>query len=339
MKKIKQNDKLIRFFGLRVKMLLLFTIVFSGVFAVAYYWFYQFATETALRRIKEDLLDTMQAAAEGVNGTELLALSKTRKPRPEGYRDVTDSRYWEHVQWLATVEKIEPRAYVYTYVKGSKPNSIVFVGSGSAANTSRNFQGAKFLEYYEPETTIYQGLTELTLRDKPYQDTWGSWITGYRPLKNEAGKAIAAIGVDFQADYVNEVQRGVRSRIFVAFSITYGTLFVLVLLVSEVITKPITNFTKAAEQIGEGNYEQDFSAFIQRRFSDEIGTLASVFDLMVDKVRKREEKLKEKVKKLEIKIDQVKRQKQVNDIVESDFFQDLQVKARELRSRNRKKKQ
>ncbi|MGK7923707.1 MAG: HAMP domain-containing protein [Spirulina sp.] len=338
MKKIKPNDKLISFVSLRVKMLLLFTIVFSGVFAVAYYWFYQFATNTALRRIKVDLLDTMQAAARGVNGDELLALSKMRESRPGGYRDVTDPRYWEHVKWLATVERIEPRAYVYTYVQGPNPNSVVFVGSGSAANTDRDFEGAKFLEYYEPKTTIHQGLTELTVRDKPYKDDWGSWITGYSPLENQEGEKVAAIGVDFEASYVNEVQEAVRGRIFVAFSVTYGTLFILVLLISGVITKPIANLTKAAEKIGEGEYDLDFSSFIQRRFSDEIGTLASVFDLMVEKVRKREEKLKEQVKVLKIEIDQVKRKQQVDSIVDSDFFQDLQAKARELRGRNRTKK-
>jgi methyl-accepting chemotaxis protein len=338
MEKIKQNNKLFGFVSLRVKMLLLFTIVFSGVFAVAYYWFYQFATETALKRIKVDLLDTMKAAAQGIDGDELLALSKTRESRPGGYRDVTDTRYWEHVKWLATVEKIEPRAYVYTYVKGPNPNTVVFVGSGSAANTDRIFEGAKFLEYYEPKTTIYQGLNELTVRDKPYKDDWGNWISGYRPLENDAGTNIAAIGVDFRADYVNEVQEAVRGRIIVAFSVTYGTLFVLVLLISGVITKPIANLTKAAEKIGEGNYDRDFSSFIQTRFSDEISTLASVFDIMVEKVRKREEKLKEQVKVLKIEIDHAKRKQQVDSIVDSDFFQDLQAKARELRGRNRNRK-
>ena len=338
MGKIKQNNKLFSFVSLRVKMLLLFTIVFSGVFAVAYYWFYQFATETALRRIKADLLDTMKAAARGVNGEELLALSKIRPSRPEGYRDVTDSRYWEHVKWLATVERIEPRAYVYTYVKGPNPETVVFVGSGSAANTDRIFEGAKFLQYYEPTTTIYQGLERLTVRDKPYTDKWGSWITGYQPLKNENGTKVAAIGVDFEADYVNEVQEAVRRRIIVAFSVTYGTLFILVLLISGVVTKPIANLTKAAEQIGEGSYDLDLSSFTQRRFSDEIGTLASVFDLMVEKVRKREEKLKEQVKVLKIEIDHAKRKQQVDSIVESDFFQDLQAKAKVLRKRNRSKK-
>jgi len=41
----------------------------------------------------------------------------------------------------------------------------------------------------------------------------------------------------------------------------------------------------------------------------------------------------EAVRKLKIEVDEVKRTKQVSEIVESDFFQDLQAKARSMRSR------
>jgi DNA-binding protein H-NS len=66
---------------------------------------------------------------------------------------------------------------------------------------------------------------------------------------------------------------------------------------------------------------------------DEISTLAEVFALMVSKVKQREESLKQQVTELKIEIDEVKRKKQVSEIVDSDFFHDLQTKARRLRSR------
>jgi hypothetical protein len=59
-----------------------------------------------------------------------------------------------------------------------------------------------------------------------------------------------------------------------------------------------------------------------------------VFETMMDKVRQREEKLKQQVTELKIEIDQTKRQKQVSEIVDTDFFQDLVIKARKLRNRN-----
>ena len=68
---------------------------------------------------------------------------------------------------------------------------------------------------------------------------------------------------------------------------------------------------------------------------DEINTLSGVFTIMVDKVHQREQALRQQVEELKIEIDENKRQKQVSEIVESDFFQQLQERARTLRQRKR----
>ena len=44
-------------------------------------------------------------------------------------------------------------------------------------------------------------------------------------------------------------------------------------------------------------------------------------------------KLKEQVQQLIIKIDQIRRHEQVNEIVDTDFFNDLQKRAKELRNK------
>jgi hypothetical protein len=47
----------------------------------------------------------------------------------------------------------------------------------------------------------------------------------------------------------------------------------------------------------------------------------------------REQSLRQEIQQLRIEIDENKRQEQVNEIVDSDFFQDLRAKARNLRNR------
>lgn len=49
----------------------------------------------------------------------------------------------------------------------------------------------------------------------------------------------------------------------------------------------------------------------------------------------RERKLRQQIQQLRIEIDEVKRQRQVSEIIETDFFQDLQIKAREIRRRSK----
>lgn len=324
-----------RFVSLRVKLLIGFTLLFAVVFAVAFYWFYNFASDMALRRIQEDLTDTLMAAAEGVDIESFVALAKEGVPREDGYTD--DPRYWEHVDWLVTVNKIEPRALAYTYVRGEEENQIVFIGSVGAVEDPP--WGVKFLEPYTSTGSALRGLDGTTYRSdfKPYEDKWGKWVSGYTPIRNEQGEPIGAIGIDFRADYVYEVQQAIRDRVWIAFGITYATLFVLVFLVSRTLTRPIIGLTSVAERIGEGDYEQDLSYLRKGRFPDEIGTLAEVFEIMIGKVYQREQTLIRQVEELRIEIDEVKRQKQVSEIVESDFFQDLQAKARGMRRRSQRK--
>ena len=65
--------------------------------------------------------------------------------------------------------------------------------------------------------------------------------------------------------------------------------------------------------------------------NDEIDLLAGVFDVMVDKVHKREQTLKRKVARLQIEIDETKKADEISEITDSEFFRDLQSRASTLR--------
>jgi hypothetical protein len=57
---------------------------------------------------------------------------------------------------------------------------------------------------------------------------------------------------------------------------------------------------------------------------------------MAGQIHTRTRNLKKQVEKLTIEIDEIKRQQQVSEIVETDYFQDLQSKARQMRRRDRR---
>jgi HAMP domain-containing protein len=321
------------FISLRVRLLIAFTLLFTLIFAGAYYWFYTFASQSAMNRLGEDLSVLLNGAAAKIDGDEFQALYTEGTPRADGYTD--DPRYWKHVGWLATVQGIDPRSALYTYIKGEKPNEVIFVGS-SGALADPQF-GAKFLERFTPEVhpeAIINGLQRTSLLLEIYTDQWGSWISGYAPIHNAKGDIVGGIGADFRADYVLQVQKAIRDQIFVSLVITYGILFLLVWFIANGLTRPIASLTRIAAKIGEGDYNQDLSGLGHGRVRDEIGTLASVFRIMVDKVYQREQTLRLQVEELKIVIDESKRQKEVNEIVESDFFRGLQAKARTMRARN-----
>jgi CheY-like chemotaxis protein/HAMP domain-containing protein len=66
--------------------------------------------------------------------------------------------------------------------------------------------------------------------------------------------------------------------------------------------------------------------------SDALGQLARVFERMAGEVYAREERLKQQVQELRIQIDEGKKEREVAEITESDYFRTLQEKARQLRA-------
>ncbi|MBN1149170.1 MAG: HAMP domain-containing protein [Anaerolineales bacterium] len=322
--------------SLRYKLLIGFTLVFSLVFAVAYYWFYTYSTTMAMGRIEEDLRDTLRGTIGGIDGNAFASMVIDAQPDESGVPS-GDMRYIQHQEWLETVHNIEPRAFgVYTYVHGSKEGEILWIGD--SFRFLRPDSATTFREPYEtlPYSWILRGFDDSVVNPETYTDEWGRWMSAYGPVKSSSGEVVGAVGIDFNADYVDQVRNGIRRRMLFSFIIAYASLFAMVYLVSSALTNPIIKLTNAAERVGEGDYEQDFSSLTKDRLTDEIDLLASNFSVMVGKVYQREQTLRRQVEALKIEIDEAKRSQQVSEIVDTDFFRDLQAKADRMRIRRQR---
>lgn len=86
------------------------------------------------------------------------------------------------------------------------------------------------------------------------------------------------------------------------------------------------------KRVAEGKYERRFRP--SKDYGDQsVAALAADFAQMAAQVQQREEELRREVQQLRIQINQTKRERHVEEITESDYFQSLQAKARELRNR------
>lgn len=318
-----------RFISLRVKLLVGFTLLFTVVFAVAFYWFYTFSTDVAMNQIEADMVTTLRGGLEGIDGDTFAALAQEAELRDDGLSD--DPRYWEHMAWIETIHDLEPRASPYTWVRGDPnvENEVLFIGD--ILRLTQPEDATVFREPYITQGSMITGMLTLWEDLEPYEDDWGHWISAYAPILNSAGESVGGLGIDFRADYVYEVQDSIESSILVSFAITYLALFALVYLISRTLTGPIISLTGVAREVAEGNYRQDMSKLYGGSTHDEVDALAQVFELMVNKVRAREEGLKRQVQELRIEIDEVKKARQVAEITESDYFVTLKEKARALR--------
>ncbi|CAG1002926.1 MAG: HAMP domain-containing protein [Anaerolinea sp.] len=318
-----------RFISMRLRLLTIFTLVFALFAVVVFVLFYLYSTDAAMNRIRDDMIDTLKGGIAGVDGDVFQIIADFTAEQPEF---PNDPRYARHQDWLATIHRLEPRAYPYTLKPTDNPREGLWVGD--ILRITRSPTETKWLESYTSDTSkLFDGFKELTTNMEPYTDKWGSWVSAYAPILNSQGKTVGVMGVDFEASYVYSVQRTIMSTAIVAFGFSFLVLFIVIWLVSGALTRPITDLTQTARELGEGRYDIALDKLTAKHGSDEIGVLAQVFRSMTEKVRQREETLVRKVHELSIQIDYAQRERQISQVTDSEFFKDLQSRVQNIRQR------
>ncbi|MGB3494473.1 MAG: HAMP domain-containing sensor histidine kinase [Elainellaceae cyanobacterium] len=291
--RIRADQRPTQFVSLRVKLLVGFSMIFSIVFAGAFYWFYTFTTDKTITRLRDDLRSTLEGAVKGMDVDELTALYNEGQRNEKGFSD--DPRYQNQMEWFETVKSIEPRAWLYSFVvdQPSEVQSIgtsaVFSSTSNLSSTSHNqtangrsmvdlskietvylvdlwsnYDPKKAVKFLQSDTTSSRAVQVMEsgqLIEEPhiYSDEWGTWMSAFAPLKNDEGEVVAILGLDIEADYVFHLQERIRNRVLTSFIITYGILFVLIYFLSGILTRNLTNLTRSAELIAAGNYDQSLN--------------------------------------------------------------------------------
>ncbi len=342
-----QPQKKVLFVSLPTKLIAALVLLFVLAFAAIFGWMDRFVTGLAMRNLQTDLIATAKAAAAGINGDAHAALFESGK--------IDDPTYTQIADYLRSVKRTNPQASgIYTYVHkgGTPPEQVQLVvsaalapdaapqGDGAVTKVGECLVGssdrpALGQDYTDTSPTMIAGLTTAGAETELWKDQWGSWLSGYAPIYNSKNEPVGAVGVDMCASDVIELQQSIRRNVFIALAVSLVVLVAVVGLIANGVTRPVLALTRVADQIGSGNYEQDFSALHKERVQDEVDKLASVFELMVNKVYTREKDLRARVQQLEIMVDQSKREREVQQIVDSEFFQELQSKVKDIRARKR----
>ncbi|MBD1856105.1 MULTISPECIES: histidine kinase [Leptolyngbya] len=93
----------------------------------------------------------------------------------------------------------------------------------------------------------------------------------------------------------------------------------------------VHDVTNASAAVENGTFQIGMLDKVAQR-GDELGQLARVFQSMTMQIKQREEKLKQQVEELKIEIDQSRLAQQVSQITQTEYFQELKQKVKQLRS-------
>ena len=113
-----------------------------------------------------------------------------------------------------------------------------------------------------------------------YVNEHGTWMTAFAPIRDAAGRTVAALDVDFRADVYLEQLALVRQLLY-ATSLAGAVLALFAgVLLARQITRPVGQLATVARGVVEG----DLSTRVRIVARDEIGLLGNVFHLMVERL-------------------------------------------------------
>jgi len=99
-----------------------------------------------------------------------------------------------------------------------------------------------------------------------------------------------------------------------------------------VYLEQVSHLTAAASALEAGTYDASALAGVAAR-DDALGQLARVFQRMAQEIALREQRLQQELQALRIQIDESRKDREVRQITETEYFRALQARIKELRGR------
>ncbi len=330
------------FLSIRFKVLFPLMILLTVIFIVTYFGSQKFLKTIIFRFMKQEAASVKDAALNCLDPAMLGELTQAAQANPE--MDWTqDTRYIEIQDCLVNENINYERAAIFTYYQNAE-GAFVFGVDGWVESGSEAEESIPFGEEIKNETVgdvvfesmsnglLANGLTAESSQDELYYDEEedASFFGLASPIQDESGETVGGMVILVNASNFIENLDMLSFFLLAIFIVIYILIAVLVLWITGSATSQLRTLNAAALRVAEGDYTP--VKVKSQAVNDEVANLAGVFNTMLEKVRGREETLKQRVAELEIVIDANKRKDDVKEIVDTEFFQDLAARAAKIRA-------
>lgn len=121
--------------------------------------------------------------------------------------------------------------------------------------------------------TLFNKLPQIS---PPYSDAYGTWVSGYAPMLEEGGEALAIVGVDLPLGSLPVINRVLRENILLNLLVALLVAVLAGYWASRRISRPLERLAAGLEQIGAG----DFDTALIADAEDEFGRVSEAFNRM-----------------------------------------------------------
>ncbi|MBN2053075.1 HAMP domain-containing protein [Candidatus Woesearchaeota archaeon] len=251
---------------LQSKLVLSFLLMILMISGLTFFVTYHEVKNQIKDIIRSDLMNKANIIAMSING-DLHESLNPGDEGTEGYKQIQDI--------LSNArERTDSITYIYTMRRTSTGVEFVVdadLGKGTPGEET-------YIGYNYDDTTpeLLLGFEHPDADREFATDNWGTFLSGYAPIKNSKGENVGLVGIDMRSDDVIKKQNFIGYTMFFMVGIAILIACLIIWLFSATIKKDIKKLNQAAEKISTG----DMDVTIDVKRSDEIGELAESFSRM-----------------------------------------------------------
>jgi len=263
----------IQFSSFRTRVTIILVLSFIFVSALSNLLIHEFAIRSQFSQLRDKLMVIAQTAALMVDADLVLEVPLNR----EG---VNSAQYQAIAEKLNKIKAVNPPIKsIYTMTKTGREGIWQFIVDPEPIikgkrSSPTSYPGDKYDASRFPE--MLKGFFGPSADKKLMRDEWGITLSGYAPVFDKNGKAVAILGVDIAAEDVYNTRKEMHRRgIFVLAAGIFVSL-ALGLLISRRITDPIKKLVEGTRRIAA----EDLQHRVEIKGNDEIKELADSLNSM-----------------------------------------------------------
>jgi PAS domain S-box-containing protein len=261
----------------KIKLIIMVEFFVIAITAILGILFYN-SHKSLLRDVSEAKLISIASSTAVMIDAEKLASIQTQE-------DTTSDNYLEIKSVLQKIKgNNQDIDDIYIMKKSAYRNILKFVVGASESEDKNgngaieeNEAGVAFEEEYEisafPEMT--QAFKMKIADKKSNCDKWGCWLSGYAPIINKDGEAIAIVGVDVPAKKITAYEKDARKILLIIMTIIFTFFPVFLFGYLQYMLRPISLIIKSIS-----NFGRDLKTRIEIVSDDEFGLIAKTFNQM-----------------------------------------------------------
>lgn len=246
--------------------------------------------------LKKKLVAIAASTASVIDGDEIKKIQNIQDAQTETYQKIN--------QTIFSIQKNnEDVGVIYIMTKSERENIWQFIFSTYTENLETEPSPEEFYQYFKKDfdVTNYPQMKQAFERkiadEKIVCDSWGCWLSGYAPIYDSEGQAVAIVGVDISDKEVALLERTMKLSILSIISLVFFTIPIILYFFIDYFTRPFKQIISSLEK-----FSQKLNTRIQLKSKDEFGIIAESFNKMANtisySIRNTEKEIKERTREI-----------------------------------------